>query len=154
MSKIRDLESRLSEWDRRILLNCRTNGVLEMFKCALASMSHTVPKDTHMYFLQFLGERKCMSVPIEVQQDFVRQFGGRVDLYQACGIVMVVLLEDPNTPRHFVWIKALKKAKAQKQPTFFERRSNPIFDAALRLQMPSRGREMPNGNLRRRSTDR
>lgn len=152
MSKMRDLESRLSDWDHRILRDCRTNGVLEMFRATLASMSPTVPKDTYMYFLRFLGEKKAVRIPVEVQQGFVKQFGGRVDLYQACGIVMVVLGTDRDVPRHFVWVKNLNKLRTTQRPVV-ERRSNPIFDAALRLELPSRGREMPHGHLRRRSTD-
>lgn len=79
--------------DQRLLAICRENGVMKAFEEAVIQQTRKgsrPPADLERFFISFLRQAERRTVPQNLLEEFVREFPGKVEFWQAIGLVMVV----------------------------------------------------------------
>lgn len=151
--------------DSNILKYCEKDGVLDMFRVVVDEINSRPPRDTRAYFERFLREKHYITVSRHAVYFFEQKYGKKISFYRAFGIVMVL-----SRRRVACFVKVDDKVfrgdlrpNARKAPRPEVRvtagafipctTSGNIFAAAYRSQLPSRGKEIPEGRFGGRSSN-
>lgn len=149
----------LFERDRKLLKFCERNGVLRQFSRVVCDTNPNPPKDMLAYFTRFLVEKQFMPVAWHVKAKFDDKFKGKTRFYRGLGVIMVLVghrvacfLKGDSQLVHAdqrpsVQRPPMPAVRTKQVSTAFVPCGANIFSAALRSQLPPRGRETPDARL-------
>ncbi len=148
--------------DRKILRFCQEDGTLEKFEAVVRGMNSRPPKDMYSYFVKFICEKEYLHLASHVRKRFQLDLGGKSTCFKALGVVMVLrgrdvafflrandhILKSDQRPQRIgtrgtFTVKTVNGADIP--------RNSHLFCAGFRNQLPSRGRPVPNGWIRKGS---
>ena len=144
--------------DQNLIRYCEPNGTLPLFEKALLASGEVSAGDVRQRFISFVCDMRYMErneVPAWIYNKYKMVFdGGNVRFYRGQEIIMVLYR---RKPRYFFPAKYLTARPVPKvQESVFKTscgvmipQGGKIFDAALKSQLPSRGRPTPDGQIRR-----
>lgn len=149
----------LCERDRNLFKFCEKNGVLVQFSRVVCDTNPNPPKDMLAYFARFLAVKQYMQVDWHVKAKFDQRFKGKTRFYRGLGVIMVLVghrvacFLKGDSPL----VRGDQRPSAQQPPMPAVMTKQvcgaaipckaKIFGAALRSQLPWKGRNTPDAHM-------